>query len=586
MAAELEGVNQLQLFTEARSVDVLLVAADARESATIRRRLQRLLNTPYTVREAIVGSEVAVMVSEPPDVMLLCVESLDGSPVETLVQLRRLGVEVPIIVVHNTPANEDEFESVITEVQDVIGRSQATGRRLDTAIRAAIARKQAEISALNAALADPVTGLGSRASIMQRLDRALRHLSHAGDGWQVCVLFIDLDRFKQVNDRYGHAKGDELLRTVGERISGAVRAHDPIARFGGDEFVVLIEGHRVEGLAHRVGLRILNALERPFSLDGHLVKVRGSLGLAVASGAETSEHVLANADAALYEAKRLGRNRLVAYDDRLRKTFEEHRAISVRFAHALEHGDLELVRRRVVDLRSNLAIGEFVSAEWSDPITGRLAMDRVRQLAAGQGLGPRLGAWMVRRSFEDRIEGPFATDSLRMFLGLPSGLVEQSGFEVQVLTLCRTHEVDPAQVCLVLEEFDFDAQELIEPTLRHLIEHGTSVCVDGFGRGRSSLRLFCSDLVDHVRLAPELTHAIESDAQRGDYVRGLVQIADSVGQSLVATEIDTPATLAAVRELGCHAAELASTLELRSFDELPSAGRATSHERERMKFSV
>ncbi len=247
-------------------------------------------------------------------------------------------VDAPIVVLHHGAELDASLETVITGAQDVLPLSEANGTRLDRVLRAAMARKRVENAAIVSALTDPVTGLGARAWIEGCLDRALTHAATTGAGWQVAVLYCDLDRFKQVNDTLGHGAGDELLKIVADRLRHVVRLEDPIGRFGGDEFVIVLEGHRIEALAQRVARRALESLDEPISLGEHSVSVRTSIGLAVWQPGESVARLLERADVALYRAKRAGRNQFVAWDDTLRAWADREQGRSAELDLALARG--------------------------------------------------------------------------------------------------------------------------------------------------------------------------------------------------------------------------------------------------------
>jgi diguanylate cyclase (GGDEF)-like protein len=544
-------VSQLELFPGREVVTVLIVDEDESAVETISAELAGTLSVQYHTVSASSADQAAEMIgSEAPDAIVLGVAADTLAGIDWLGRLRLISQAIPIVVVHHSSEFDTSLETVITAAQDVLSLSEATSRRLDRAIRAAIARKRAESEALATAFADPVTGLGSRRWVRDRLDRALNHAAGSGTGWQVAVLFCDLDRFKLVNDTFGHARGDELLRAVADRLRRVVRADDPLARYGGDEFMIIVEGYRIDGLAHRIGLRALAAFKEPFSIAGHQFPVMSSVGLVVAEPGDRAETVLAHADAALYAAKQGGRNRLVAFDETLRDRVARESRSAVDLAYAIESNRLELAHQDFNDLRVGTTIGSMVSAAWPG---GPLAeTDSIEALAQRSGLGPDLARWLVRRALGELVEGKRANRRGLLFVRLPAGLVKQPAVVEWLTQQLLALEVDAGDLCLLISEEEFAEGELIRPTLEAFAAAGVNIGLDGFGAGTASLTLFASDLVDYVALAPEMVKGIGTESFRQQYLSGLVDIADAVGQQLIAVGVSDLRDIDMLAGIGVH----------------------------------
>jgi len=432
-----------------------------------------------------------------------------------------------------------------------------------------------EVAALSSAMADPVTGMASRGWMIQRLEMAVAHAASCAEGWQVAVLFCDLDRFKAVNDALGHTKGDELLRLVAERLRSVVRAEDPVTRFGGDEFVILLEGHRVEGLAHRIALRAVAALAAPFELDGHEISVLASVGLAVHRPGESASELLDHADLALFQAKRRGRNRIEVFDDDLRHWNDHQQLLAHRLAEDLRGDRLAMANVAVWDLESGEIVGAVCSPEWPEPADGDVLVD----VAVRHGLGPDLGRWVIRRSISDAAR--HARRSSRIVVDLPPGLVGQPAFVGWVADELAASDVDPARLVLAIGEAELADTDLVGPTLDGLDRLGVSVALEGFGSGSSSLALFGSIRVDEVLLAPQLVAGIAEDAPRRAVVEGLLRIADAIGQRVVARGPASLADVEVLAAMGCTTVMTAldvSAVRLHARTVLPdtTAQRATA----------
>lgn len=487
-------------------------------------------------------------------VIVIVVCSDDHRGLERISQLRRIRRDLTsgpaVVVVHHgaTP----HLDAIVTGAQDVIPLAEASAARLEKALVGAVIRKEAEKAAWAEAFADPVTGLGTRAWITERIERAVEHSS--GDGWQVAVLFCDLDRFKAVNDSLGHARGDHLLALVADRLRGVVRADDPLARIGGDEFVILLEGHRVEGLAHRIALRAVAALAEPFVVDGHTVSVMTSIGLAVHHPGESAAQLLEHADLALYRAKRRGRNRIVVFDDELREWAGREVRLGSQLEADLAAGALWLEESPIIELSSQRRIGTLSVPQW-----GRTtSVEALTDLATRRGLGLTLGRWVIEQAVVAAAADPSRRTATVV---VPRGVALQPAFVGWVESLLGATGLDPSRLILAMEEAELSDLDLVGPVLDGFDRLGVSVAISDFGAGVGSLTLFGSHRVDEVHLAPSLTEGISSDPTRQMVLANLVGIGHALGQRVVVGGVGSEEDLAAVAEAGCDAAVVAPQLD-------------------------
>ncbi len=562
-------MRQLRLFVDRDLFGVVVVDGDANAFETIRRRVRRIAPREYRFVHAATTEDALAAIEEGEiDLVVVGVHADDLGGLERLRRLRSASVELPVVVVHHGTDPGASLDAVVTGAQDVLSLHEATGARLHRSFRNALARKQAELEALQTAYSDPVTGLGSRTWMLQRLERAIEHAEEPGE-WQVALLFIDLDRFKLVNDTLGHAAGDELLRMVGDRLRAVVRADDPVARFGGDEFVILVEGHRISQLAHRLARRALAAFADPFVIEGQPFSVFGSIGLAIRNEGETSDELLEHADAALYRAKHRGRNRVVVFDEDLKEWTSARHDLGAAVTTAVQDGTFELQVDRIWDLRMMRAAGRSVRATWTPPEDTRRLLDRsdgpsdcLIELAEQHGLGPDLGRVLL-----DRVLDLAAQESLevvfpgRWWVQVPAGLLPQMSFPEWLAGRCEHHGVDPSRLALTFTEGEFADPDLVLAQVDRLGDLGVAIGMRDFGIGASSLTLFSAAQIDEVHLAPALCRGVATNSAQMAVIDGLVRIADAVGQLVVADGALEPADLDAVQLVGCHLAVTAEGVE-------------------------
>ena len=546
-------MDQLQLFADRRPLTVLVVDDDRFATAVIRRRLESHIR-PYAVTERTPRSLIDEGLPEDHDVDVVIV-GVTSDP-ESMSPLRWLTryADLAVVAIHHGDGLDEWLDRVVTGAQDVLPFADATSSRLDRVIRSAMARKRAEVAALASARSDPVTGMPSRAWMVERIEMSVAHAATCAEGWQVAVLFCDLDRFKAVNDSLGHAKGDELLRLVSERLRSVVRADDAVTRFGGDEFVILLEGHLIEPLAHRIAARALSVLTGPFMIDGHPVSVNGSIGLALLRRGETAAQLLDNAAHALYRAKRLGRNRVESFDDELRAWADQQRDLAELLADDLAVGSLELARRPLWDLTEGNRIGTVAIPSWGHTSTASELVD----IAVRHGLGPSLGRWLTRQAI---VDAATTGDTGQIIVEVPPGLVTQPAFVTWIGDALTSTGTDPNRLVIAITEAELSDTDAVQPVLEALDQLGVSVALCGFGSDTASLALFGSLLVDQVLIAPELIAGIATDAPRRAVVESLLRIADAIGQRVVATGPENAEDVQTLVELGCEA--VVSDLDLR-----------------------
>jgi diguanylate cyclase (GGDEF)-like protein len=562
-------MKQLRLFVEKDLTTVLVADSDDTVFETMRRRVRRHAPREYRFVQAVTTEEALAAIAEADvDLVVVGVHADDLGGLERLRRLRSASVDLPVVVVHHGGGHVATLDAVVTGAQDVLALEEVTGGGLHRSFRNALARKRAEMEALESAYKDPVTGLGSRTWMLQRLERAVEHADEPGE-WQVALLFIDLDRFKLVNDTLGHAAGDELLRMVAERLRAVVRADDPVARFGGDEFVILVEGHRIGELAHRIARRALAAFSDPFVIEGQPFSVFGSIGLAIRSGSETAETLLDHADAALYRAKHRGRNRVVVFDDEVRDWTCARQDLGDAVGAAVQQGSFDLDVAEVWDLGILRRAGHRVTASWTPPEDTRRLLLRsdadshgIVALAERNGLGPDLG-----RQLLDRVLDLAAQESLevalpgRWWVELPAGLLPQTSFPAWFAGRCHHHGVDPSRIALTFGEPELSDSDAVTDQIERLSDLGAAIALRDFGLGRSSLTLFSTANIDEVHLAPALCRGVAGHGARMAVVDGLVRIADAVGQMIVAEGGLTADDLDAVQLVGCHFAVTAEGVE-------------------------
>lgn len=429
--------------------------------------------------------------------------------------------------------------------------------RMDGVCQNVTSQKVTEEALAALALHDPLTNLANRTLLMDRLEQALRRKSR--DGGSVAVLFIDLDRFKAVNDRHGHGTGDELLLAVASRLRQVVRPHDTIARIGGDEFVVVCErlddAHAPGGIAQR----LLSVLAGPVALKDQEVLVSASIGIAFSGEANaTPEGLLRDADTAMYQAEEAGRNRFVVFDPAIRarkmrclRRGEELRA-------GLERGELRVFYQPEVDLADETPTGVEALVRWQHPSLGLLPPSEFIEVAEDSGLIVALGDWVLKeacREVASRRHIP-GQDALTLSVNLSARQLGEGQLIDTVYQLLRETGLEPDRLCFeITESVLMDDVEYAIEALLGLKTLGVRLAIDDFGTGYSSLSYLRRFPVDVVKLDRSFVAGLGTDPAATAIVAATVNLSHALGLSVVAEGVETEEQLVALRALRCDRAQ-------------------------------
>jgi diguanylate cyclase len=422
-------------------------------------------------------------------------------------------------------------------------------------------------------LRDPLTGLGNRALFNDRLTHAMQ--LHERDNLSVAVLSLDLDDFKLVNDSFGHPAGDALLVLVGERLLSCVRTGDTVARLGGDEFAVLMEGNAEA--SRFVALRVMQAFDEMFLVEGHDLLLRPSVGLAVASPGDadiSAEVLLKQADVAMYSAKRSRSGGVHAFTPDMHVTDpdEHHLAGSATGAaghgragtarllgqlrHAIDHVELSLVYQPKLDLRDGEIVGVEALVRWPHPERGLLGPEHFLPLVRDHGLMRSVTELVLAQALDDaagwQASGVAVPIAVNVFapsvcdLNLPDRILSELGdrnLSPDVLTIEITED-------LLL--YNMDRTRIVLDSLR---AQGVRVAIDDFGSGYSSLSYLCELAIDEVKLDRRFIAPILVDERAAAVVRSVIELAHALGVTTVAEGVENAATAAKLRAYGCDVAQ-------------------------------
>jgi diguanylate cyclase (GGDEF)-like protein len=406
-------------------------------------------------------------------------------------------------------------------------------------------------------LRDPLTGLAGRAIMLDRLRlglrRAHRRRLHAG------VIFLDLDRFKVLNDSLGHAAGDRVLITAGARLRDAVRANDTAVRFGGDEFVIVCEDLRDVEEAVNVAERLSAALREPYVLDGHEIVLTVSAGIAVGGRGDdrTAEDLIRDADAAMYRAKENGKDRYVVFGAEMRTRALTRLADEVDLRRALPRGELHLRYAPQFSLGDGRVRALEALVHWQHPARGLLAPREFAAVAEETGMAVPIGEWAIDEACRQlagwRQAG--AAPDLVMSINISAYQLGDNGLPAAIERALHASGLEPPALCLEIPE----AAVMANPrhavaALERLRAIGVRLALDGFGTGHLSMSSLRELRFDTLKLNRVYVRDLEQTG--GDAVlRGIVDMAHALDSEVTAKGVATGAQLRALRAIGCDAAQ-------------------------------
>ena len=395
---------------------------------------------------------------------------------------------------------------------------------------------------------DPLSGLANRLSFNERLDAYLADLDLHGPG--VAVLFIDLDRFKDVNDTYGHGAGDDLIRLVAERLAGLIRGNDTLARFGGDEFAIVQTGVRTISDSERLSRRILDGLTRPFSIASTEVTVGASIGIAIAPDqAQGREGLMRLADTALYQAKSEGRNRYSVFQARMDETIRMRKTVEEDLRRAIETDGLLLNYQPLYSADGESIVGLEALVRWPHATRGLISPADFIGIAEERGLIIPLGEWVLRRACLDCKRWP----GLRIAVNVSPIQFRHRGFVDSVVAILEETGFDPSFLELELTEGvvveDADAAEAAMIDLRAL---GVHLALDDFGTGYSSLIYLRRFAFDKIKIDRSFLESMEATGESAILVHSIVHLGRALGLTVTAEGVETKEQHRFLQALGCH----------------------------------
>jgi diguanylate cyclase (GGDEF)-like protein/PAS domain S-box-containing protein len=407
--------------------------------------------------------------------------------------------------------------------------------------------KEAEAKIAYMAHFDLLTGLPNRTLFNADLERAMLRMSERRS---VGLLFIDLDHFKEINDGFGHAIGDAVLRESARRLETAIRPGDVVARLGGDEFVVLLNDLSSREVCLEIAQRLLDALASPMEIEGQKMSVGGSIGAAFApENGETAEELLRAADLAMYEVKLRGRKGISLFDNVMREQMQERRDLSIGLRSAILNKELELHYQPLIDVASGETSGYEALLRWRHPQRGLLGPATFIPIAEENGFITELGEWVLRNALADAAQWP---EQMTIAVNVSPAQMRGEGFLRLVANALVASGVAPYRLELeITESLLIQNKDEVLELLQKLRSLGVRISLDDFGTGHSSLNYLRSFPFDKIKIDRSFVEGLADREDCQAIIHSVITLANDLEITTTAEGVENEHQLDALRERGC-----------------------------------
>lgn len=436
--------------------------------------------------------------------------------------------------------------------------SEGTLRRLAGSQSDITARKLAEEQLVHDAFHDALTGLANRALFMDRLSQRLSMLQRS-HGHAFGVLFIDLNRFKIINDTLGHQAGDDILKATAQRLRTVTRSCDTVARLGGDEFTVLLEEVQHNEDVFAVAGRVFDEIAHPIKCLGQDLRVTASIGVVIGTeDYRTADDVLRDADVAMYQSKIQRNARFLVFDRSMKHSAPDLLKIERDLHRAMDHRELHLHYQPIVDLEENRISGFEALLRWQHPERGMIGPNDFIQVAEDTGQIFPIGVFVLREACEQivRWQNMIADSALTMAVNVSPRQFNQPDIVLQIRDELKAAGAKPEQLILeITENTVMHNPDASITKLEHLDAVGIGLGIDDFGVGYSSLKYLQTFPVNHLKIDRSFVHRIEHRKKDYELVRLILLLAKNLGLHVVAEGVETAQQYQILKELGCKYAQ-------------------------------
>ena len=403
---------------------------------------------------------------------------------------------------------------------------------------------------------DPLTGLPNRLLLSDRLAHALA-MARRRQG-HVAVLYIDLDRFKNINESLGHAVGDKLLWEIAHRLNTCVREEDTVSRLSGDEFVIVVENLQGQGDAAAIANKVHKAFEQPIQVDGRMLHASASIGIAVyPNDGDSAEVLMQNADTAMYQAKAQGRNTYQFFAPFMNAHVRERLELENTLRQALEREEFELYYQPIIDLNSGAIVCAEALIRWRHPEHGLVSPDKFIPIAEETGIIVRIGDWVLEQAC--RALSAWQAQGIqppRLSVNISPRQFRQPGLAERIRLILARQGVDAHQIDLeVTESALMDQPELAARILQELKSMGLGIVIDDFGTGYSSLAYLKTFPIDKLKIDRSFVRDLHTDNSDREITLAVIALSHNLGLKVVAEGVENPDQLAFLKRHDCDSVQ-------------------------------
>jgi diguanylate cyclase (GGDEF)-like protein len=536
-----------------KPIRVLLIDRDAAEYRLIGQLLSAIAHTHYELtwcRQPELALEA--IASGLHDVVLLDFEDDAPSALALLEKAVQQNVARPIIVMTTEMDQNVDREAIRAGASDYLLKGHIDSQLLERAIRYAIERKAAEAKLARLAHYDPLTNVPNRILFRDRLSRAVER-ARRGHG-TVALFFIDLDGFKQINDTLGHDAGDELIRTVAQRLGACMRKSDSVARIGGDEFTLILEDVTTTGDIVNIARKVIEVITRPVPCGTQQLFVGASIGIAVyPEGGEDVDSLLKHADMAMYQAKGLRGSAYRFYTEKMNVEATNQMYLEADLRRGLRRGEFELYYQPRIALESGRIAGVEALLRWNHPARGVVPPSEFIPLAEEVGLIVPIGYWAIHRACEDILAmDARGLDPIHVAVNLSFRQFADEMFEQTVRNIITGSGADPQRLEFELTETAIMANvEETERCMQAIRALGPRFSLDDFGTGFSSFAHIQRLPIGALKIDRSFVANVPGARDDATIVRAMISLAHNLGLEVIAEGAETREQVAFLRENGC-----------------------------------
>lgn len=538
---------------------LLLIEDDPSDALFVRRcidrstKLRKSSEPCSLAHAACLADALGAMEQDKFDAVLLDLNLPDSSGEESVVQLLKVDPELPIVVLSGENSEDVAIRMLNQGVQDYLVKWDDDGKTILRSLRYAAERKRSELRLAYLANHDTLTGLYSRRYFLDYLPRAQSRTQRLGTN--LALLFLDLDRFKSINDMMGHHFGDQVLQAAVQRILGVIRNGDLVARMGGDEFCILLENVQDIDTVRAVARKLLTALRQPFELQGLSVVLSASIGITIfPQEQEDAAGMLRNADIAMHEAKAQGRNDFKVFSDEMHAAIVSRHKLQQDIHRALRNEEFFLTYQPQYNLCTHKLVGAEALARWRLPDGSVAGPDKFIQVAEDSGQIIEIGYQLLQKACLQNIEWQHQTGRpARLSVNVSPQQIHQANFYERLRRIFNQCGVDPSHIELeITESCLLEDDQFASQRLNKLKDLGVTIAIDDFGTGHSCLSYLHRFPIDVLKIDRSFVKDIGTNPHGTTICRAIKSIAQDLGMSVVAEGIETDEQLRFLQDLGCE----------------------------------